>query len=870
MSYTIQEGESPVKDWAFILYMAQKKKKLVIRRKSKSGKISKFEMFRRIVLIGFVGSILGAVIVLITYKMYAADLPSLDSMNDYRPPNVPTITRIYDVHGKLIAELCKERRIILSSDAIPAILKQAVVAIEDERFYKHHGVDYRGIGRAFYKNLKNFEFSQGASTISMQVARTFYLGREKKISRKIKEALLAVRIEKNFNKEEILWMYLNQIYLGHGAYGVAAAADEYFGKQVEDLSIAECALLAGLPQKPSDLDPFKNLNASLERRKLVLDKMKELGMISDEEHKNALKDIPKLKRRENAFLNVAPYFTEYVRLYLNEQYGEDTVWNTGMTVFTTVDAEWCRLAQAALRKGIRRRDRLMGYRGPTRITDPKAHEQHLNQILAMYQGKPSIGDIVEGMITELPKQDAAWAYLKIGNHKARLPAKEKALANNLDTQPNERLEGYPKPTSDFRPGDFIEAKVIGIDEDGTIVVSLEQEPLVQGALISLDPFTGEIKAMVGGYDFEDSKYNRAIQSSRQPGSAFKPIVYTAAIDAGLTPATVIVDTPIILQGPNGPWKPKNYGGKFSGPRTLTSALQNSVNTISVRIINDIGPDMVIKYARMMGIKSEINRDLSIALGTPSLTLLEMSRANGVFATGGYLVPTISIRRVYDWKGDILENRVPEIKGYPQPPDKLDDFLKWSRGGQEPYWGGDGLRYRAAVARSRGAEVLSPQTAYVMNTLLLNVVEGGTGKYARIPGVEIAGKTGTTNKYRDALFFGYSTGGVTGVWVGYDDGNLLLGRGATGGDVAAPIWQDFMAPALYGKIIPPFIRPEGVVTYSFDLLRGTFPCPDSTEIGQAGFKDGTKPAECPTVEGQDMDIFQYDIDTPPSSNQAPPL
>jgi len=806
----------------------------------------------------FVLLILAASSVLYMYYRYAADLPALAEMSDYQPP---VITKVYDVKGRIIGEFCEERRKVIAPDEIPSILKQAVVAIEDRRFYKHKGVDYKGIVRAFYVNLKKFDFVQGGSTISMQVARTFFLSRERTFDRKIKEALLALRIERNFTKQEILGLYLNQIYLGHGVYGVEAAAEEYFGKKVDKLTIAECALLAGLPQKPAHLDPFRHPEAALERRKEVLDDMLDLGMISDEEHKQAIAEQLDLKRRKNPTRREAPYFTEYVRQYLLKQYGADTLYREGLEVFTTIDLEWTKAAQKALRKGLRRQDRLLGWRGPKRFEKRTERDEYYQKLVEKYESRPSKNDIVEAMITEVPGGSNTWAKLKIGKYSARLPEKYKKWIRKLNTQPHEKLKNVPKPTSNLKRGDFVKVKILDRDGDGTLVVGLEQEPILQGAIITIDPFTGEIKSMVGGSDFNESEYNRAVLAKRQPGSSFKPFIYAAAIDSGYMPATVIVDTPITLQGPSGPWKPKNYGGKFSGPRTFASALQHSVNTISVRILRDIGVGKVVKYARNMGITSDLNRDLTLALGTPSITLIELARAYGPFSTGGRLVPTVSVRRVYDRFGQILEDRVPHVEGYDKPPDDLYDFIEWSEKGAEPYWGMNGLGYRNAIAQARGKEVLSPQTAYVMVTLLRNVVEHGTGRYARIRGMEIAGKTGTTDKYRDALFVGFTTNFVTAVWVGHDAGRLLMGHGCSGGDVAAPIWQDAMYPAVKGKSIPQFPRPEGVVIYSFDLINGTFPCPDSKKIGQAAFLDGTQPTQCAPLPGDGMDLYDYDIKPP---------
>ena len=838
--------------------MAKKKKRATRKPVSRRKKRSAFAVFRWFLLTIFTVFILAGAAVLVVYWRYAADLPVLATMNDYRPP---VITSVYDVRGGLIGEFFEERRRLVSGEEVPPLLRQAFVAIEDERYYRHQGVDYQGILRALYVDIRALKVEQGASTITMQLARTFFLSHERTLSRKIKEAILALRIERNFNKQEILTLYLNQIYLGHGAYGAGAAAEEYFGKKVGELTPAECALLAAIPKSPARYDPFNHPDKAEKRRNTVLDKMTELGMISDEEHKQARSKPFRLVKRVSPTRRVAPYFVEYVRQYLIEHYDHETVYRGGLNVFTTVNAEWTAAAKKALHKGLRRQDRQLGWRGPIRHIEGKNLDEYLSELRKKYPKRPAKGEVVEAIITKIPGKNKTWAILKIGDHTARLPAKGKKWIKNLNMDPHEKLKDIPKPRNKLLSGDLVKVRINGPDKDGTLVVGLEQDPLVQGAILTIDPYTGEIRVMVGGRDFRESEFNRAVQARRQPGSAFKPILYMAAIEAGYTPATVIIDTPIILEGPRGPWKPRNYGGKFSGPRTLASALQFSVNTISVKLMKDIGVNMVIRYARKMGITSKLNHDLSLALGTASLTLLELTRAYGVFATQGSLVPTVAVRRVYDRDGLLLEDRVSHVEGFPSPPRDMAEFAAWSADGSEPFWGSKGLKYRMAVAERRGKQVLKPQITYVMTSLLRNVVERGTGHWARIPGLEIAGKTGTTNKFMDALFVGFTTSCVTAVWVGHDSGRLTLGKGAAGGDVAAPIWQNYMYPVIRGKRIPPFPRPEMVTTYTFDLIAGTFPGPTSKKIGQAAFIEGTRPAPYVPPPEEDIDIFQYDYKPP---------
>ncbi len=831
---------------------AKKRKVKTSKKRRKTSLVGVFRAFLLGLLGIFVvtgGGILGI------YWLYAADLPSLTTMNDYRPP---IITKVYDVKGRLISEFFDERRILVSEDEMPPLLKQAFVAIEDERFFEHPGVDYKGILRALYIDIREMEVKQGASTITMQLARTFFLSHERTLSRKIKEAILALRIERNFTKQEILTLYVNQIYLGHGAYGVGAAAHEYFGKKVEELTIAECATLAALPKAPANYDPFNHPEESRGRRNLVLSKMLELGMISPDEYEKAKNESFHLERRVNPTHHKTPYFVEEVRQYLIKQYGRDTVYHEGLKVFSTVDAKWTRHAYKALREGLRRHDKLMGWRGPIKHLNKDEWNSYTQKLAERYDEKPDKGEYVKALIVSVPGANHTYASLKIGEYKARMPESTREWMKEINYEPYEQLDNVPKPTSKLRPGDVVQVKVMDYDSDGDLVVSLEQEPLVQGAVLTIDPFTGEVRAMVGGRDFGESEFNRAIMAKRQPGSAFKPILYATAISSGYTPATVIIDTPIILQGPNGPWKPRNYGERFSGPRTLASALQHSVNTISVKLMKDVGVDKVIRFARELGIESKLNRDLSLALGTASIKLSELARALGAFATGGRLTPMIYVRRVYDRDGRILENRVPDIEGSNPAPEPLEEFRVWSEQGLESFWGGNGLNHRMKVAEKRGRRVVSPEVSYVMTSLLRNVVTYGTGTNAYIRGLQMAGKTGTTNDYKDALFVGYSTCCVTGIWMGHDSGKLTLGRDASGGEVAAPIWQNYMYPVLKGHNIPSFPRPEGVVTYTFDPITGTFPCPDTERTVQAAFLEGAQPADCKAAPGRDMDLFRFDI------------
>lgn len=827
--------------------------------------------FQRVMLFVFIGLIVGGAVVLLAYYKFASDLPSISKLAEYKPLKV---TKVYDRNGKLIGEFFIERRIPIAHEDIPPLLRNAFIAIEDQRYFRHKGVDYKGIARAFYHNLRAGEIVEGASTITMQVARSFFLNREKTFGRKIKETILAYRIERDLTKQEILSLYLNQIYLGHGAYGVGAAAEEYFGKKVDKLTLGEMAILAAIPKAPAKYDPFNNPEEAIKRRNLVIDKMLEQGMISPEEATNAKAEKLNLVERPNPTREVAPYFTEYVRQYLMKQYGYNAVYTEGLKVFTTLNSDWNIYANEALRSGVKRIDRSMGWRGPERHLEGDEFQKYLEANQNKYSRFPGEGDTVEAIVTSVPNSGNSYAIVQIGKFSARVPMSEKKFLSALNEAPYKEAKIGVKPRPYLAVGDIVEVKVSGVDKDGVPLVTLSPTPLVQGALLSMDPYTGEILAMVGGYDFDKSEFNRAIQAKRQPGSAFKPIVYTAAIDTGYHPASIINDAPVILEGRAGSWRPTNYDKKFSGPQTLAYALQRSVNTISIKLAMEIGIGTIIKYARLMGIESDIPPDLSIALGTASIGILELARAYAVIANGGYLVEPIFVFRVYDSEGRILEDRTPKIRGFSEPPQEADKYLRWLRSGGLPFWGPDGLAFRKMICEARGRKVLDSKTAYVMVSLMKNVVQAGTGTAARLTGVEVAGKTGTTNDYKDAWFIGFTTQALTAVWVGYDDGRISLRNpriGATGGELAAPIWGRFMLKALGGHAIPTFPVPEGITLYSFDLVTGTFPGPDSQTVGTAAFMGDTHPAPYtpPPMEGQDFLSQDLQPQAPPDENNEEP-
>ena len=644
---------------------------------------------------------LGALIGL--YAWFSRDLPSTDELLRVKPW---TRTVLYDINGIPIKSYYEHDRVIVPLDEIPQDLVNAFIAVEDRQFYRHWGLNVFAIAKALVQDILARRIVRGASTITQQLARNLFpkhLPLERTFTRKIKEAIVAIRIERHFTKQEILQMYLNQIYFGEGAYGVEAASRKFFGKHVSDLSLAECAMLAGIPRDPSAYSPRRHFDRAKKRQALVLASMVEMGMITAEMAARAKNDTIRILQAPRS--DVGAYFCEYVRRQLEEKYGSDAIYRQGLNVYTTLDLRLQKIAEEAVERNLRAMEKRLGYAA----RDTTGGEQSL------------------------------------------------------------------------------------IDSTRT--------DYIQGALVAIDPQTGYIKAMVGGRDFAESQWNRATQAPRQPGSAFKIFVYTAAIDNGMTPADLIMDAPIVVNMPDSTqWRPRNFTGTFSGPVTLRRALAKSINIPAVKLAERIGQQTVIDYARRMGIKSPLRPYMSIALGSFEVTLLELTSAVGVLAASGIRAEPIAIIKVESSDGRILE--------YNQP---------------------------------KRSEVLSAQTAYIMNSMLQSVVKEGTAQAIRWRGIKrtLAGKTGTTNDYTDAWFVGYCPDLIAGVWVGFDE-KRSMGEKETGARVALPIWIDFMTKALENIPDRPFPEPHGIVRREICTETGllaTSQCPETrTEV----FISGTEP------------------------------
>lgn len=770
-------------------------------RKKAAGSRKLAMLFKWTLILSFVGLILAGLFAYGLYRHFSHDLPKIASLKDYRPP---VITRVYADDGREIAEFFKERRIVKPLSEMPPLLIKAFVSAEDSRFYEHKGVDFLSILRAAIKNVEAGTVVQGGSTITQQVTKSFLLTPEKSYERKIREAILAYRIDKIFSKEEILYLYLNQIYLGQGAYGVAAAAENYFDKPVKELTLAECALLAAMPKAPSKFSPFRNFDRARDRQKYVLDRMAIEGYITADDAKKAYESGLTLKHRSNPYLSEAPYYVEHVRQHVAEKYGEDALYNQGLQIHTAVNLALQKKAREAIDSGLRALNkRHAKYAGPLEHLEAEAIPGYFESVSADDPPPPlEAGRVTEGVVTAVEKKQYA---VMLNGDTGIIPMKTLKWATDKKTSAAELLA----------VGDVVQVKLETKAEDADAwTLSLEQPPDAQAALLCLETGTGHVKAMVGGRDFKESQFNRAIQSRRQPGSSFKPIIYASALDKGYTPATPIVDNVFIYEGPHMTWKPKNYDRTFKGHILMRDALTHSRNLSTINLLNEIGVDYVIRYAHHLGITAELEPNLSIALGSSGVSLLELTTTYSIFANQGIRVEPVFITKILDRNGLVLEEAT---------------YLS------EP--------------------VMDETTAYLTTSLLESVVQSGTGRGVRSIGRPAAGKTGTTNDLNDAWFMGYTTDYVTGVWVGHDQ-EKPLGSKETGGRAAAPIWLDFMKTAHEGLPVRNFPVPKGIVFSKIDADTGLLPASGTKKTIFECFRKGTVPTRHSTDASAVTDKDQF--------------
>ena len=754
-------------------------------------------------------------------------LPDYQVLAKYEPP---VTTRFHASDGQLMAEYATQRRLFLPIQAIPDMVKNAFLSAEDKNFYTHPGIDIEGVGRAVMVLAKGGRM-QGASTITQQVAKNFLLTNERTFDRKFKEAILSLRIEQAYSKDKILELYLNEIYLGMGSYGIAAAALAYFDKSVTELSVAEAAYLAALPKAPENYNPFRDYDRALDRRNWVITQMAANGVITEEQAETAKeKPIEVNPRPSGTYLASADYFTEDVRREIVQRYGSKSLYEGGLSVRTTLDPALQKEARSALQNGLIEYDQQRGYRGPVKTLDigsdwgaelgkvdalSDVPEWRLAVVLEAGSDQVSVGlqppRTVSGSLSSereigtIALADMKWAL--------RLNTKEKKGS----------VRGADGVLS---RGDVVYVQKKAEGED----YRLRQPPKVQGAMVVMEPETGRVRAMVGGFSYAQSEFNRATQAYRQPGSSFKPFVYSAALDNGYTPASVIMDGPISLpDGNGGYWTPSNYGGGYAGPSTLRLGIEKSRNLMTVRLAKDMGMDLVAAYAERFGIYDHLKPYLPMALGAGETTVLRMVTAYSVIANGGRSIEPSLIDRVQDRYGRTIykhdqrfcadcNSREYDGQAEPQLVDERD-------------------------------QVLDPMTAYQITSMMEGVVQRGTATRVKALGVPIAGKTGTTNDEKDVWFVGFTPDLVCGVYLGYDN-PTPMGHGATGGGMAAPVFIDFMKEALKGKKPVDFKVPEGMELIAVNRKTGMRASGSGSDVIMEAFKPGTGPADSYQVIGED--------------------
>jgi len=793
----------------------RKRTSQILKKRARRDQMGIFaKIFRWFVLVSVFMIISGMFGVAGVYFYLGKNLPKISSLKDYRPP---VITTVYSDDNRKIAEFFEERRIVIPLSQMLEMLEKAFIAAEDARFYKHKGIDILSIIRAFFKNIEAGTIVQGGSTITQQVTKSFFLSPERSYTRKIKEAILAYRIDKKFTKNEIFFLYLNQIYLGHGAYGVEAASENYFEKSAQELNLAECAMLAGLPQAPSRYSPFRYPEKAKQRQIYVLNRMVEEGFITNIQATEAINKELDIKPRKNWYMEEVPVYTEHIRRYIAKKYGADILYKEGLKIYAAVNIEMQKIARGEIEKGLYALDKRQGYRGPTKHLQPEEIESFSKELQIELEKAPlEEGKITEGVVVEVNNKKNT-VVVRIGNTLGIIKIEDMHWARKPDPEIayfEARVQHVGEVVS---VGDVILVKVKNkIFNTDRWWLDLEQVPKVQAALLCIESETGNVKVMVGGKDFRESQFNRAIQSRRQPGSAFKPIIYAAALDKGYTPATMIIDSPIVYQDTEHDftWKPRNYKEKFYGPTLFRDALAKSRNVVTIKILKAIGIDYAIDYARKLGIMSKLNRDLSIALGSSGVSLLELVGAYSVFNNLGYLLSPVFITKIVDRDGNVIEESSPVRE-----------------------------------------KVIEKNTAYIMTNLLEGVVKHGTGYRVRVLNRPVAGKTGTTNNLHDAWFVGYTPRCTTGTWVGFDD-ESSLGKSETGSRAASPIWLGFMQKVLAGKPVRVFQVPEDVVFSKIDAETGLLPIPESKKTIFECFKEGSVPTEYTKEPGSMTEPEQF--------------
>ncbi|MFS4459066.1 penicillin-binding protein 1A [Bdellovibrio sp. HCB2-146] len=881
-------------------------------------------MLKKILLL-FVGLFLVGVLgIYLAIQSVKSSLPQLITVKDYEPL---LVSQVYDRNGKKIGEFFRERRTLVPYEKIPKNLVNSFLAAEDDQFFQHKGINPQAIFRAALANLRAGRSVQGGSTITQQVAKTLLLSSEKTLTRKLRDILLAIEMEKNLSKEDILYLYLNQIYFGQGAYGIEQAAQVYYRKTVSELTLPEMAILAGLPQAPSGYSPVRNPLRAKERQMYTLRRMADVGYITKDEAEAAIKEPVKVYVRET-YEEFAPFFLETVRQLLVAQLGENMVLDKGLRIYTSLDLDKQKAAQESMVAGLKSLDKRQGYRGPLKNIAGDDVEAFLkeNQRKLILESTPEriimpdgkfaeitpqktdkhhpllpafvkLKDTVEGVVEKVD-DTLGLVYVRLPDAKGLIDLDSMTWARKPD--PEVRWDAVPlkKPSDALKQGDVIltkivsekfsssrlEKKKVAIPDGDYLELELDQEPLVEGALISFDQQTQDILAMVGGSNFAKSEFNRAIQAPRQTGSSFKAIVYASALDKGYSPATPIMDAPIVFeeggsaasgdaegQGDPKVWKPSNHSKSFGGDIMFRNALVQSLNIPTVKIIEDVGVPWAMEYAKRLGIYSPLNPDFTLALGSSSVTLYEMTKAFSEFGRLGRRISPLLIHKVQDANGKSLLQEVSLDKRFEKEVHTIDeDYEKRRKEYLEIAKDAAKLEeYKKKEPKTSllnehiffedPDQLIKPTTAYLMTSMLRGVVEdkNGTGGRARALGREVAGKTGTTNNYYDAWFIGYTAQISTGVWVGFDK-EKSIGKGEVGGRAALPIWVDYMKAAHENLPQMTFPVPDGIVFANIDSETGKLASASTKNILRQAFAEGSEPTAASNKAEEATDFYKQDL------------
>jgi len=805
------------------------------RRSTKKPKKTILTKLRKLILIGIYAGLLGGICVFGFLYYLSQNLPALD---DLIKPSYDLPSQIYDRDNNLITEFYTKRRVLIPFNKVPDVMVKALLAIEDGRFYQHFGISPRRIVKAAIVDITAGGYVQGASTLTQQTAKMFLLSSEKNITRKLKEALLALKIENKLTKNEILELYLNKAYFGHGAYGIEAAAQGYFSKHTEELNLAEAALLAGLPKAPSALAPTKSIEKAEKRRNQVLKMMGDIGYITDQERIRTTLSPVELKLNKNLEFNETSYYMEHVRRYIYDKYGQDQLYRGGLKVYTSMDLKMQVAAQNALHEGLIQHDHRQGFRGSQKNIlkeideelglfiysdedgwDWDAYNEMDDSVKfdakGLFDKKTEditrnnhfiVGGDVLGVVTKVNTKNAE---VNLGQYLGTLLLSSMRWARPVNYE--EALNGKTRLNDlkkILRIGDVILLNILDYDhQNKEFALVLTQKPIANGGIFVMDPRSGEVFAMAGGYDFRDSEFNRAIQSKRQTGSAFKPITYSLALDSSFTTVSMLSDSPFVADSGEGDnsYTPQNFSKSFQGKISLREALVHSKNVPSVNLTREIGTKAVIEHTRKLGITADMPEgELGIVLGQASISLMEMVKTYSIFANGGNLLNPEYITRIEDKEGNVLEEKSEEVEMQ---------------------------------------KVLSKKTAFLLTTILQDVVKRGSGWRTQVINRPSAGKTGTTDDYIDAWYIGYIPQLIAGVYVGFDKNQQTLGELETGSRAAAPIWANFMKEVVGPLPILPFNQPEGINMVRINPESGLLACDSEVESKFEYFKAGTEPTLC---------------------------